>query len=253
MDPFARLPEGCISEILSFTSALDASRSSTISKAFKSAAQSDDLWERFLPQNWQEILSRSVCPVKYGTKKDLYFSLCDNPILVDGGKMSFSVEKRNGKKCFMVGARELLISWKGCWDFTSHAKSRFSEVAKLRSIGWIHIQGKIRTQMLSENTTYAAYLVFWLERMDGLKSSNTIIRFLYDQSKNSTRNEHLEARETGKIARKRGDGWMELEMGKFYNGCGDDGEVEAWLIEINSAHDKSGLIVEGIEFRPVYI
>ncbi|KAK6138559.1 hypothetical protein DH2020_027696 [Rehmannia glutinosa] len=211
MDPFARLPEECISEILSLTSTLDASRSSTTSKAFKSAAESNNVWERFLPQNWQEILSRSVSPVKYASKKDLYFSLCDNPILIDGGKM----------------------------------------VAKLRSTSWIHIQGKIKTQMLSENTTYAAYLVFWLERMDGLKSSNTIVRFLNDKSQNTTRDGQFEARETGKIARKRMDGWIELEMGKFYNGCGDDGEVEAWLIEINNTHGKSGLVVEGIEFRPV--
>ncbi|KAG8369683.1 hypothetical protein BUALT_Bualt14G0039300 [Buddleja alternifolia] len=128
---------------------------------------------------------------------------------------------------------------------------RFSEVATLRSIGWIHIQGKIKTQLLSKNTTYAAYLVFWLGQMDGLKSSNTVIRFINDHAKDSTNNEHYESRATGKIAHKRGDGWMEIEMGKFYNGCGDDGEVEAWLIEVNSPHVKSGLVVEGIEFRPV--
>ncbi|PIN01889.1 hypothetical protein CDL12_25600 [Handroanthus impetiginosus] len=128
MDPFERLPEGCISEILSHTSALEASRSSTISKSFKSASESNNLWDRFLPQDCQEILSRSSSPpssVKYATKKDLYFSLCNNPILLDGGKMSFSLDKRNGKKCFMVGARQLMISWKGCWDFTYHANSRF--------------------------------------------------------------------------------------------------------------------------------
>ncbi|KAI3459641.1 hypothetical protein Pfo_016304 [Paulownia fortunei] len=251
MDACARLPEGCISEILSFTSALDASRSSMVSKEFKSAAENDHVWERFLPLDCQEIISTSVSPVKYATKKDLYFSLCDSPVLINGGKMSFSIDKRNGNKCFMVGARELLISWKGCWDFTSNAKSRFSEVAKLRSIGWIHIQGKIKTQMLSKNTTYAAYLVFWLEKMDGLKSSKTVIRFLNDQPKNNTSNEHFESRETGKIAKMRADGWVEIEMGKFYNGYGDDGEVEAWLTEINSPHGKSGLVVEGIEFRPM--
>ncbi|KAL8026537.1 hypothetical protein ABFX02_14G034550 [Erythranthe guttata] len=75
----------------------------------------------------------------------------------------------------MVGARELAISWKGCWDFTPNAKSRFSEVAKLRSIGWIRIQGKIKTRMLSKNTNYAAYMVFSLERMDGLRSSKTVV------------------------------------------------------------------------------
>ncbi|KAL7081368.1 hypothetical protein ACP275_14G035600 [Erythranthe tilingii] len=256
MDCFARLPEGCISEILSLTSALDATRSSILSKQFKSAAQGDYVWGRFLPPDYREIISTSVSPLhKCDTKKDLYFSLCDSPILINGAKMSFSLDKRNGKKCFMVGARELAISWKGCWDFTPNAKSRFSEVAKLRSIGWIHIQGKIKSQMLSQNTNYAAYMVFSLERMDGLRSSKTIVRFLKNhQSKNNTsKNENFESRETGKIAKTRGDGWMEIEMGKFYNGCSEEyGEVvEAWLTEIHNPEGKSGLVVEGIEFRPV--
>lgn len=127
-------------------------------------------------------------------------------------------------------------------------------MAKLRSIGWIHIEGKIKTRMLSKNTTYAVYIVFLLERIDGLKSSNTVIRFLNDQSKHDTsKDEHLKSQETGKLAKRRADGWVELEMGKFYNGHGEDGDqVEAWLTEINnSSHAKSGLIVEGIEFRPV--
>ncbi|KAK4482549.1 hypothetical protein RD792_009709 [Penstemon davidsonii] len=251
MDPFAKLPEGCISEILSFTSALDSLRSAVVSKDFKNAAESNHVWTKFMPLDFQEIISTSVSPVKYASIKDLYFNLSHSPILINGGKMSFCLDKRNGKKCFMIGAKELLISWKGCWDFTSHANSRFSEVAELRSIGWIHIQGKIKTQMLSENTTYAAYLVFCLEKMDGLKSSTTVIRFVNYREKDTTRNEQLESRETGKIARKRRDGWIEIEMGKFYNRNGDNGEVEAWLIEINSPYGKSGLIVEGIEFRPV--
>ncbi|XP_073048819.1 F-box protein At2g02240-like [Primulina eburnea] len=249
MDPFARLPEGCISEILSFTSPLDASRSSIVSKEFGSAVESDAVWERFLPSEYQEIVSESISPLRYATKKELYFHLCHSPILVDGGKMSFSLHKRDGKKCFMVGARQLQISWKGCWDFIPHTNSRFAEVARLRSVGWIHIQGRIKARILSKNAHYAAYLVFWLEKMDGLKSSSTVVRFIDDEN---TRSEHKECRETGKMAKMRDDGWMEIEMGKFYNKNEDyDGEIEVWLIEINNPHGKFGLMVEGIEFRPI--
>lgn len=129
---------------------------------------------------------------------------------------------------------------------------RFSEVAKLRSIGWIHIQGKIKSKMLSKNTSYAAYLVFFLESMEGLRSSNTVIRVVVDDGSES-RKERIACRGTGKIAKKRGDGWAEIELGRFNNGgCGDEGEqVEAWLTEINTPHQKSGLIIEGIEFRPL--
>ncbi|XP_047951284.1 F-box protein PP2-B11-like [Salvia hispanica] len=253
MEWFARLPEDCISEILSYTSAVDASRSSAVSKELKSVAQSDVVWERFLPLDYQEIISKAVSPLKYATKKDLYFSLSDSPILIDQGKMSFSIDKRSGKKCFMIGARELMISWKGCWDFIPNPMSRFSEVAKLRSMGWIHIQGKIKTEILSKNTMYAAYLVFLLESKEGLRSSNTVLRLTPNENsnKNGIKKERIESRETGKIAKMRGDGWLEIEMGRFYNSSEDEGEVEAWLTEINSPYDKSGLIVHGIEFRPL--
>ncbi|KAH6778142.1 hypothetical protein C2S52_006343 [Perilla frutescens var. hirtella] len=255
MDYFARLPEGCISEILSRTSALDASRSSVVSKEVRSVAQNDLVWERFLPLDYQEIISTAVSPLKYATKKDLYFTLSHSPLLINQAKMSFSIDKRSGRKCFMVGARELMISWKGCWDFIPNTMSRFSEVAKLRSIGWIHIEAKIKTKILSENTKYGAYLVLWVESMEGLRSANTVIRRLKMMNDEEKKKERIESRGTGKIAKIRGDGWLEIDMGSFYNGSAADHqeeeEVEAWLTEINTPHLKSGLMLQGIEFRPL--
>lgn len=52
----------------------------------------------------------------------------------------------------------------------------------------------------------------------------------------------------------RGDGWSEVELGKFYisdGGC-DDGsdEIEISIMETQNGHWKSGLIIQGIEIRP---
>ncbi|XP_022858582.1 F-box protein At2g02240-like [Olea europaea var. sylvestris] len=257
MDSFARLPEECISTILSLTSPMDTTKFSIISHGFKSASDSDNVWERFLPPDYRQIISTSVSPVLYATKKHLYFNLCHSPILLHEGNTSFSLDIRNGKKCYVLGARKLLLSWGGCWSWTQHPQSRFSEVAKLKCPGSIHIRGKIKTQMLSSNTAYAAYLVFHLaERLNGLESSRTVIRFVDPQIGNSMivtveGTEKPESEGTGKIAQMRRDGWMEIEMGNFYNGEDDNREVEAWLIEINNPVGKSGFIVEGIEFRPV--
>ncbi|KAG5531267.1 hypothetical protein RHGRI_026022 [Rhododendron griersonianum] len=87
MDNFYVLPEGCISQILSLTSPRDACRSSAISSLFKAAADSDGAWEKFLPSDYRQIMSRSVSPVAFPTKKHLYLSLCDSPLLLDGGKL----------------------------------------------------------------------------------------------------------------------------------------------------------------------
>lgn len=50
--------------------------------------------------------------------------------------------------------------------------------------------------------------------------------------------------------RVRDDGWMEVEMGVFYNGNLDDGAIEIRLKEHTSLNWKSGLILEGVEIRP---
>ncbi|PIN17711.1 hypothetical protein CDL12_09621 [Handroanthus impetiginosus] len=266
MNPFITLPEESLSEILSRTSPLDASRFAVISRGFNAASKSDIVWGRFLPSDYSQIVSRSVSPVVSATKKELYFSLCHSPIVLDGGNLSFFLDQRTGKKCFMLGARELEISWGDNpqhWEWTPHADSRFSEVARLENVCWLDIRGKTRTQMLSPSTTYGAYLVFKLaEGCYGLELANAVVRFVDSEADNDAEERaitvHLQqanarngARwQTGQVPARRSDGWMEIELGDFYNDEGYDGDVEARLIEIKRRHGKSGLIVEGIEFRP---
>ena len=85
------LPEDCLSTILSFTSPEDAFRSSLVSATFRSAIDSDTVWERFLPPDYPEIVLSSVTPLKFSSKKELFQCLCD-PVLIDGGnKVSFVV------------------------------------------------------------------------------------------------------------------------------------------------------------------
>ncbi|CAI9117835.1 OLC1v1019320C1 [Oldenlandia corymbosa var. corymbosa] len=161
---FSFLPEGCISSIIALTTPKDACRASTVSWVFNSASESDSVWERFLPSDYQEIISNSVDPpLNYATKKELFFSLCDSPIIINDGKLSFWLSKLSGKKCYRIGARELSITWVDTpeyWGWTSTPESRFSEVAELIYVCWLDIQGKMPSQMLSSRTTYAAYLIF---------------------------------------------------------------------------------------------
>lgn len=82
----AVLPLECIAHVLSFTTPRDVCRASLVDKAFLAAAETDALWERFLPSDRGEILSRAVDPVEYASPKELYLRLCD-PILVDQAQM----------------------------------------------------------------------------------------------------------------------------------------------------------------------
>ncbi|KAL2325287.1 hypothetical protein Fmac_024345 [Flemingia macrophylla] len=60
------LPEGCVATILAHTTPKDACRLSLVSKIFRSAAESDAAWERFLPPNYN---SQDFVPLHYTSKK----------------------------------------------------------------------------------------------------------------------------------------------------------------------------------------
>ncbi|KAK3036778.1 hypothetical protein RJ639_029743 [Escallonia herrerae] len=85
------LPEDCIAHVLSCTSPRDACGSSLVSSAVRDASCSNIVWEKFLPSDYQEIMSRLVFPVTFTTKKDLFAKL-STPLLIDGGKKTSSIE-----------------------------------------------------------------------------------------------------------------------------------------------------------------
>lgn len=78
------LPEECIVHILSCTSPRDACQLSVASTMIRDAAESDVLWEKFLPSDYRDILSRSVFPLEFTAKKDLFLKI-SQPLLIDGG------------------------------------------------------------------------------------------------------------------------------------------------------------------------
>lgn len=80
-DFFNVLPEGCIANIVSLTTPRDACRLCLVSRIFRSAAESDAVWDRFLPPDCLSIAS----PQPYPSKKHLFLSLCDRPVLIDQG------------------------------------------------------------------------------------------------------------------------------------------------------------------------
>ncbi|XP_059310787.1 putative F-box protein PP2-B12 [Lycium ferocissimum] len=178
------LPEDCTDKILAFISPLDVCHLSLVSKSVQSVADSDSVWEKFLPSDYQSIIDVSLnpnanFPLK---KKDLFVYLYHNDHLIDGGRKIFSLEKWTGKKCYFSGARDLNITWGDTpkyWKWTSLQSPglplfqqiftfvklllMFREVAELISVWWLEIRGTIRAGVLSPQTFYTSYLVYKLE------------------------------------------------------------------------------------------
>ncbi|XP_073115545.1 putative F-box protein PP2-B2 isoform X2 [Elaeis guineensis] len=260
-----RLPEGCISHVLSFTTPRDLCRSALLSATFRSAASVDALWERFLPSDYQSILSQAVDPVRYSSKRELYFRLCDS-ILIDGGKMSFQLERSTGRKCYMISPRSMRIIWGRHGQYRrwfSLHESRFAEVGELVANCWFEIGGSIGCQLLSPRTTYTAYLVFKLAsesngldhppqlasvRLGAYASEIDICLQDDDDSDDDASKEGWQQQRQRRHLRD--DGWMEIKLGEFYNDEGNDGDVEIRLMETKALHWKNGLIIQGLEVRP---
>ncbi|GLT87711.1 hypothetical protein SLE2022_057840 [Rubroshorea leprosula] len=159
---FRALPADCFAAIISLTSPLDACRLSLVSPFFDSVASSDAVWVKFLPADYRNLLPTSH---SVSSLKDLYLNLCDHPVLIEDGKKSFSLDKRSGKKCYMLAPRNLAITWGDTpryWTWISRPDSRFPEVAKLLVVCWFEITGRIDCCNLSPMTRYNAFLVFKL-------------------------------------------------------------------------------------------
>ncbi|AES87270.1 putative phloem protein [Medicago truncatula] len=233
------LPEDCVAHILSFTSPIDVCRVSLISSIVKSMADSDNVWEKFLPHNYQGIVSRLVDPpLSCSSKKELLARLC-KPQLIDDGNKMFSIEKTTGKICYSLSARQLSITFGNNplhWSWRQVQGSRFAEVAELRTICYLETIGSINNEMLSPKTMYGAYLkVKNVECAYGLDLLPCI-------RSNCKRN--------GICNCEHKDEWLEIELGSFYTEKVQVQEVRMCLKEVNGVDFKGRLIVDGIELRP---
>ncbi|XVE81398.1 hypothetical protein DITRI_Ditri15bG0060100 [Diplodiscus trichospermus] len=139
------------------------------------------------------------------------------------------------------------------WRWTSLPESRFSEVAELQQVWWLEVKGKIEPRILSSRTRYATYLVLKLNRnKKGFRERTVALRVNVEGTESGkVRSVYLDRPENAaQQAQERGDGWMEIEMGEFWNEYGDDGTVECSLRDFDPYLYKQGLIIEGIELRP---
>ena len=145
----------------------------------------------------------------------------------------------------------------------------------LKTIQQLEIQAKIKTKILSPNTTYGAYLIMKISELsyglDSIPSELSIqvgnnpvcdstaylhrkdskkgqLERLFYANRVEMMRQRVNAGE-GRVPREREDGWMEIEVGEFFSGDGDE-EVKMSVVEVKGEHFKGGLIVEGIELRP---
>ncbi|ESQ33082.1 hypothetical protein EUTSA_v10005457mg, partial [Eutrema salsugineum] len=224
--PFDDLPEDCISNIISLTSPRDACVAASVSKTFESAVKSDTVWKKFLPPDYYSSLVPQLRDLS--SKKDLYFALCDNPVLFDHGKKSFWLEKASGKRCIMLSPTQLAITYvydpRFC-QWISTPESRFFKVPELLIECSFDIRDVMNTRMLSHGTLYSIYIVYKTSRLCvpvrvevglvGVIGQSSPRSFIYFVGPSGQRRDR-EVRDVTK-PKERVDGWMEAKLGEVFN------------------------------------
>lgn len=173
----------------------------------------------------------------------------------------FWVEKRRGKICCMLSARELSITFGNSplyWSWKHVEGSKFAEAAELRTIWWLEIKGTINIEMLSPKTTYKAYLkVKIADRAYGLDLLPSEVSIeVGDYKSHEKVYIHSHCKRNGKLSfhcnSECDDEWLEIELGSFNTESSVQiQEVRMCLKEVEGVHLKGGLIIDGIQLRPV--
>ncbi|KAI3692238.1 hypothetical protein L6452_32051 [Arctium lappa] len=113
------------------------------------------------PKDYEAVIETAVPPLIYRSKEELE-TLLSEGILVDRGKTLFSLAK-NGKICPMLAPRAFLVESDWTWETQHNSRSRFEEVAVVDPyVRSFSIACKIRSQILSPQTTYACYLIYMI-------------------------------------------------------------------------------------------
>ncbi|XP_074316280.1 putative F-box protein PP2-B12 [Silene latifolia] len=279
------LPKDCLVVILSRTSPKDVIRSSAVCKNLFCVSQDDAVWENFLPSDYHEIISQSSSPwPEFTSKKNLFLHFCHTPVFLRNNTQMFALDRWSGKKCYTLGARAIGIAWGNgetpwYWDFGSMPESRFPEVAVLNHVFWLEVRGKLHAKKLSPHTTYGAYFVFKVRseiNNTGLGIPvNTTVLEVDEDDEGPPRNmshdmtvksyyldpmslrERTETENGGleKMPVDRGDGWMEVDMGRYrvgdVDGISERAVIEMILWEVNVGTIKRGLLVHSIDLRPL--
>ncbi|MFS7928178.1 putative phloem protein [Helianthus anomalus] len=236
-------------------------------KQLISDSDSDANWEEKLPVDYEDIMKRSKSSLQWTTKEEAYSIICKGFLISDDETKRgiwFSLDK-NGKKCLMLsGALECRRTEK-----VPLPESRFGEAIHLGDNIYIYVKTNVQSQLVSSETTYACYLVYKLpEDQSGFKAPVKVedgrrdsvdenICYIYLTSPqtlvirpNAGQNTHnsLSRPKIKGLPQQRNDGWIEVKIWELRAVTTINMEL---TLELCDGKNFSGLIIEGIEFKPV--
>ncbi|XVE62430.1 hypothetical protein DITRI_Ditri06bG0117500 [Diplodiscus trichospermus] len=161
-------------------------------------------------------------------------------------------DAKSGRKCFMLYARSLYITWSQheYWNWKSFKDTSDEniEVAKLSHVCWLDVTGKIKMSELSPATLYE--VVFEVKLTKGAFGWEHPVKLILNLL-----NGRVQERRISLLQKQRGQ-WMELYVGNFLTDhkneetreTEDTREVSFVLQQLDGQW-KNGLVVKGAILR----
>ncbi|XP_076944086.1 F-box protein VBF-like isoform X2 [Bidens hawaiensis] len=208
----------------------------------------------------RDIIKRSVKYILNAPKEDLYHLLF-NGFLIDKGEKIFSLSKVNKKKCHMLRAKAVIYdpSYAKFYNIKPQAQSWcvFDDVIEIFSYHEFRIKCDVETRLLSSDTTYACFLVFKLsQKCRGLKfpvKARDLLPYKKQRTNiiSFTTPNTMNLNNIKWIPKEREDGWMEVIVWETISSKHNEESIPMDLNLISFEGTMAGLIIYGIEFRPI--
>ncbi|KAK9078559.1 hypothetical protein SSX86_002616 [Deinandra increscens subsp. villosa] len=220
-------------------------------------------WEQKLPADYTDLIKWSTYPIQWTTKTELY-SILRKGFLIDNGEKWLSISKTM-KKRFMIPATEFLPKEK--WIWKPLRESRFKVVAESLNIDKFRVAFEIKSKLLSPQTTYSCHLIYkppenyslvegplalFIQSLHFPRSIFLIVPHIAIIGGQSSSKE-LNDRKIKGHPKVRKDGWMEVQLWEGTTDTIGTIGTEFTLngMDIDGEYNFVGLLVQGIELRPL--
>ncbi|XP_021758304.1 protein PHLOEM PROTEIN 2-LIKE A1-like [Chenopodium quinoa] len=155
------------------------------------------------------------------------------------------VDNKDGSCGFMLYARSLFItwgqSWYWSWNSFKDTDDENIEVAKLISVCWLDVRGKLAMKELSPGVTYEVVYVVKLTKSASGWELPLMLRL-------HAPGDEIKVRQESLLMKPKGE-WFELNLGSFQAKADISDEVCFDIFE-RGGHWKTGLIIKAAIIRP---
>ncbi|XP_060192644.1 lectin-like [Lycium barbarum] len=199
------------------------------------------------PHNYEEILKEADSSVDRSSIDKLYDQLHAG-VFLNQKRKKYWVDKKSNGNCFMLYARDLLITWAEDnrywrWPLVQESSDVLLPAAELLDVCWLEIHGRFNTVRLSPGLIYeVVFIVMLKDPAYGWENPVNLRLILPD----GVPQEHTE----NMVERPR-EKWIEIPAGEFMTSADQkNGEIEFYLYEYEGGHWKRGLVIKGAVIRP---